>query len=395
MSQRSSLPNSGAALGGRSLFFLLSLLLLIPGVAIADWQTGLDALKAGDLKAAESNFRQVVDDKPDWFGGYRMLGQVLLRQDKLSAAVTPLKEAHRLNPDDVGTRFDLGRALLETKRAEEAFKALEGDQPAGMPDKSWAQWLQYRVSAARQASRFKDASADLKILTGLKPKDAKLYYLWSTVSRELGQTEAERRHLAKASQLAPNNPTYLAKGLVMDFAAASKAAGESKSSRCAALSADGRRLAGMKADASYLRLAGRIASCAGHSKEAVELLAKAVDAGSGEWDTAFHLGRHQLLLGDFETGSQTLSDLLPKSDSDQGKKIHQELGYAYQLQNRFDEAIRHYDAAGSAERVAQAKEAKSIYESNQAEDVRYRKEMELRKELEQAEADLKAAQNGL
>ena len=395
MAQRSSHRNLEAA-RGRSLFFLLSLLLLAPGFASADWQAGLDALKADDLRTAESQFRQVVDEKPDWFGGYRMLGQVLLRQEKFSAAVVPLKEAQRLNPDDVGTRFDLGRALLSSERAADALTALAGDRPAGLPDKNWSQWLQYRVEAARQASKFADASRDLETLTRMKPQDAKLQYLWSTVSADMGHKDAARRQLAQAAKLDPSNPVYLAKGLVMDFSAASKIAdAAAQTSRCAALTPDGRRLIKLDADAKYLRLAGRIESCAGHAKEAVDFLARAVGRGSDDWDTSFHLGRNQLLLGDMPAGSKTLEGLLSGSDADQAKKIHHELGYAYQMQNRFDDAIRHYGAAGAAERVAQAKEAKSIFESNQAEEARYRQEMELRRKLQQAEADLAAAQNGL
>lgn len=399
MPKRSS---STKAQDSGSLWLLLSLLCLliaVPSAAVADWQAGLDALKSGDLKSAEQHFRQVAEDKPDWFGGHRMLGQTLLRQQKFAEAAASLRESYRLKPDDVGSRFDLGRALVKAESFDDAFKILGGPLPDALAAAHREQWLRLRVESARHSDCARSAADDLEILMKAQPEDAYLHYLASNAARDLDRPGEAREHMAAAVRLEPENPIYLAKRLTMDFAAAAKIDGADPTAHCKALTADGRRLVQLDPEIRYFKLAGRIESCAGHSAEAVALLSKVPGPGSSSWDLkyweeVFHLGRHQLALGDMEAGAATLNGLLSHSDGARSKRIHNELGYAYQLRNRFDDAVRHYGAAGASERVAQAKEAQSVFDANQAEAARYAEEMEIRRKIKEAENELIASQNG-
>ena len=144
--------SSKAALSSMAtMAFMFLLAAAAPGYA--DWQAGLDAFKAGKLGEAEQHFRQVADDKPDWYGGHRMLGQVLLRLERPKDALAPLTKAHELAPTDAATRFDLGRASLGAEKAADALKTLGGPRPSPIPDALWRQWLHYRAEAARQSRK--------------------------------------------------------------------------------------------------------------------------------------------------------------------------------------------------------------------------------------------------
>ena len=109
---RLSLRSSSA----RSVALALGLLLLATTpVAFAEtdaWAAGVKAFRSGDLDAAATYIAEVVDAKPDWYGGHLMLGQVRLKQQRSGDAVKALARAHELAPDDVAVRLALGQAAL-------------------------------------------------------------------------------------------------------------------------------------------------------------------------------------------------------------------------------------------------------------------------------------------
>ena len=220
-------------------------------------------------------------------------------------------------------------------------------------------------------------------------------YKLSAVTRGLGDIDATRTYLQKACDMAPDHAPYLAKRVLLDFSAVSKAGDPDRQTRgCAELTADAERLVTLEASADYLKLAGRIAGCAGKSSEAVDLFSRAVSAGAEDWETSYQLGRQQTRTGDTASATKTLSSLLAKSTPAQTPKVHEELGYAFQLQSRFDQAIDHYAKAGADNRLSQAKEAQKIHLANLAEQERHQEELALRKKIEDLEKQAQQAANG-
>ncbi len=363
--------------------------------AAADWQAGLEAFKAGKLEEAKGHFEQVAAEKADWYGGHRMLGQVLLRLDQPEQALSSLQKALELSPSDVATRFDLGRAALDAERPELAVQTLAGPKPEGAPEQLWAQWLRFRAEAARQTDDLESARSDLETLLPMSPKDAKLRYLLASITERLGDSETTRALLKASNELEPKNSTYLAKQLIFELQSTQAITdSDQRAAACSAWVEAADQLLGLETSSRHLKLAGRIEACAGHHEAAAKHLQQAVDAGSRDWDTVFLLARQQSRTGQLEQAAQTLQGSLASADAEQKVRTHEELGYTLQLLDRYAEAITHYSQAGAEERVAQAKEAQRIHEANLAEEERHRREVEIHTKIKELEKEAELAANG-
>lgn len=376
----------------------LCVFLLILGIATpcaADWQAGLDAFKAGNLEEAKGHFMQVATEKPDWYGGHRMLGQVLLRLDRPEEALSSLQKALELSPSDAATRFDLGRAALDAGQPKLAAQTLAGPRPEGSPDKLWVQWLRFRAEASRQNGDLADARKDLQALLPMSPKDAKLRYLLASITDRMGDAKATRALLKASNELAPQNAGYLAKRLTFELRSSQDISdADLKIAACEAWVDKASELLKLEPSAAHLKLAGRIEACAHRTEAASKHLQQAIDAGSRDWDTAFLLARQLSRSGHLQQAAQTLEGTLASADPEQKIRTHEELGYTLQLLERYAEAIDHYSQAGAEERVAQAQEAQRIFEANLAEEERHRREVEIRKKIEELESESKLAANG-
>lgn len=93
--------------------------------------------KKGDLKAAESRFRQALNLNPKLCPGYNNLGQVLFDQQKTEQAAKYLKRGIRRCKPYAEPHLHLGRVHLANRQVKEAlteFKVcvkLAGDSPMG------------------------------------------------------------------------------------------------------------------------------------------------------------------------------------------------------------------------------------------------------------------------
>ena len=104
---------------------------LLPGVALitllsagaplsAGWEEGVAAFNAGRFDAASAEFQMVIEQSPDWPGGYLMLGRTLLKLNRPGEAVTQLRKAYDLNPNDNSAKLALAQAYLEATRDGDA-----------------------------------------------------------------------------------------------------------------------------------------------------------------------------------------------------------------------------------------------------------------------------------
>ena len=137
-----SRPADGA---GRGAFFvsvmrsvLLTNLLLcallagVPAFAAQDlppslagrFSTGVDALKSGNLDAAEATFREVLKAGGERAFVHHNLGIVLLQRGRAAEALVEFRAASRLDPSFGPARLLAGTALLGLGRAREAATEL-------------------------------------------------------------------------------------------------------------------------------------------------------------------------------------------------------------------------------------------------------------------------------
>lgn len=403
MLERSSLTRPRPNRPGPARFALLglslALLAFLPSMASADWQAGLDAFRAGDLDAAETAFRAVVESQPDWYGGHRMLGQTLLGAEPRSPeGIAALERALELAPQDVATRWELGKALSNAERHERARTVLAGPRPEGLPDTQWQTWLIYRAEAARQQGDSKAARTDLRALAELGGADAKTLLVLAHLESRLGDENRALRRFTEARKAAKPGSSTEKDALRVELKlrhhrATDRSAGVGDGAEaCAALLSSTERLLTLDRSAENLSLAGRIAICAERSEKALSWLTAAADAGAEDWRTHYSLGRQLAFADRRDEAEAVLRELLAGQLSSQDSgTTHDFLGYLLEIDGRYDEAISQYGLAGSNEKVAAATHSRQIHRDNlEAEaEARRLEELERRlRELEQEANDL-------
>jgi tetratricopeptide (TPR) repeat protein len=86
---------------------------------------GVQALKNGQLDAAEEAFRRVLQDGGKVAFVYNNLGIVFQQRGEHQRAIDQFREAIRLQPDYAAPRILLGASLLALRKAPEATRQLE------------------------------------------------------------------------------------------------------------------------------------------------------------------------------------------------------------------------------------------------------------------------------
>jgi tetratricopeptide (TPR) repeat protein len=82
-------------------------------------------MELGDLQPAQDALEQASAQSPDWEAVWFEYGKLWLRADELGRAAEKFAEAARLMPTFSAALSNLGAALAETERPEEAIAALE------------------------------------------------------------------------------------------------------------------------------------------------------------------------------------------------------------------------------------------------------------------------------
>src|SRR5581483_2202748 len=86
---------------------------------------GETALRAGNLDAAEHNFRQVIAHNAQMAGAYANLGVIAMRRQQWSTALSLLKKAQHLAPEVTGIRLNIGLVYFRQNNFKEAIAPFE------------------------------------------------------------------------------------------------------------------------------------------------------------------------------------------------------------------------------------------------------------------------------
>lgn len=78
------------------------------------------------VPAARQLFRRCIDYDPEYWGGYRGMGVLLLDEDKVTAAETMLRTAFEKDPTEPTVLLTLGQLYLRASRYDEARELFQG-----------------------------------------------------------------------------------------------------------------------------------------------------------------------------------------------------------------------------------------------------------------------------
>jgi tetratricopeptide (TPR) repeat protein len=159
--------------------------------------------RQGRLDEAEQGYREHLESRPDDAEALHLLGLLRHQRGATEEAADLLMRAHDLAPEKAGIELTLGTLRFQTGDFDAALahyeKALELDPNIGTAHAGIGQIALMRGDREKAESHFRialRAGEDAQSLAGL-----------GALALERGDVDAALRHLGRAADLAPNDPT--------------------------------------------------------------------------------------------------------------------------------------------------------------------------------------------
>jgi len=349
------------------------------------------AFTAKDYQKAADEFRGVVEKRPDEWRGHYMLGLSLQRLKRKEEALQHLRRAYDLNPNECSCKLALADAYLSLKRHGDAAALLDSVDLATLEPAQQAALYQMRGTAKLALDDPAGALTDFAALVRLKPNDANAQYLYGTAALRDGRTDTALKSLGAAARLAPRDVDKK-----RSYAQALIAKGQESSNKQAKRDAytEAARVAGelVALDASYdhrmLEVSAELG--AGLYGQAIETGRAAVAQKHDDWLAYFYLGQAYSSADQYARAVAALDKAreLARDAADQ-RRIWNQLGYVYEMQQSFATSKEAYRRAANQEavtRVAQKQEA-ALHNQQVEDDAKRLAEIEAEKERLRAELD--------
>ncbi len=371
-------------------------LLLAAGTAAhAGWEEGVAAFRAGNYAQAAEEFRTVVEEQPEWPGGHRMLGQALLKLDRSQEALTHLRKAYDLGPDDVAVQMVLGQAYVQAGRYRDAAELLGNVNAASLPKAQQGALHQMLAISLDKTGQSSAAIREMGRAADLDPNSASLQYQLGTMLFNSGDTAQAVGALEKAASLdsgdARTQKAYA--DALLRHAREQRGSAKEATYRKAVSAAT--RLVSAQSNYDNLMLLGGAQLGAKAYNEAAATFARAASENSSEWLPNYYIGQAQTSAENYSEAEAALQKALGQTEAaDDRNRIWKQLGFVFEKQKNYTQAINAYDKAGDAggaQRVRDNQETEQFnaeVEAEQAEIDRLKaEEEELERKLRELEGD--------
>lgn len=157
-----------------------------PPSVIKEYEAGKKAERHGDLETATTHYLTAIREAPDFYPAHNDLGVRHLRKGELKAAEFEFRRVIELNANGAQAYFNLGNVLYITKQHEEAKQMLE----AGLrlaPTSAMGHYLDGSVLARLGES--KAAEEQLKTARELDPKMPQVPITLATLYLQTGREQ--------------------------------------------------------------------------------------------------------------------------------------------------------------------------------------------------------------
>ncbi len=373
---------------------LLSMLVAFP--AFAGWDEGVAAFTSKNFQTAAQEFQELVQQNPEGWRGYYMLGLSLEQLKRKEEALHNLRKAYDLNPNDLAVKMALGRGYSNMRRYKEVTSLLASVDASSLPAKQQAAFYQLRGQARFKTDDSRAAVADFEQLAKLRPQDAKTQYLFGTTALKSGRLDAGIVALGKAVGLAPKDPE-MKRAYAQALIKKGRMTRDKTEKKRTYLKAAGVAKGLVGIEPSYDNLMLQVAAQLGGSdyKGAIDSGKAALAKNSNDWLAHFYVGQAYSSDKQYKAAEAPLKDAqkLTNAPGDV-KQIWRQLGYVYEKQKKYADSIDGYTRAGDqagVERVTKNEETDRFNKDVEAENTRI-KQME--EEAKKLEAELKALEEG-
>lgn len=360
--------------------------------AFAGWEEGVAAFKAKNYPQAAREFEAIAKDRPDWAGGFLMLGRTQLLMERTNDAVGNLRKAYDLDPSNVETQLALSQAYLSARRASEASQLLSKINPAGLPKERQALYQQLVAKAAADSGQSDRAASALAKAAAAAPNDAGIQFNYGVMALNSGDTARAVTALDRAVRLDPgdeNKKKILVQALVRQ---GRETRGPQKDAIYARAAETARALVASSASYENLLLLGETQLGANQYNEAVATFGQASSKNAGDWLPTFYAGQAQTALERYADAERSLRRALERVGSAADRaRIWRQLGFVYEKQKSFSQAKTAYRSAGDEASVLRIEENEKIAEHNRAADEEAKRLEELKRQQEILRQQLQGA----
>ena len=157
-----------------------------PAAVIKEFEAGMKAEQHGDMNTAVVHYQAAVQQAPDFYPAHNSLGIRNLQKGDFKAAEEEFRRVLELNANIAQAYINLGNVLYVTRRNQEAKQALE----AGLhlfPSSAMGHYLDGSVLARLGES--KAAEEQLKTARGLDPKMPQVPITLATLYLQTGREQ--------------------------------------------------------------------------------------------------------------------------------------------------------------------------------------------------------------
>ena len=367
--------------------------LVLCGAAVveAGWNEGVAAFQKKDWTTAANEFKPIVESKPDWPGGHYMLGWTYIKQKKNREAITHLRKAYELDSKNPGYQLRLGEAYVAAGRYADAVGFLEKINAGALPADQRAFLSELKAVAYAKSGQEGAALAQFKATAAAKPSDANAQYQYGTRSYNAGDTGEAVAALAKATRLAPSNADYQSAYAKALSRQGRESRGEAKLQAYRKAVGAAQTVVGQNASYDNLMLLAEAQLGAKEYAAAIENFNRAASKNSGAWLPLYYTGQANTATQQYKSAESDLKKAIDKAGGAKDKqRIWKQLGFVYEKQRKFDDAILAYNQAGDSSGAARAQENKETDQYNKDVEAKNREMEKKAREAEAIKEQLKA-----
>lgn len=368
---------------------ILALALAVPVSADEDWDAGVAAYKAGNFDQAAAAFALYVEKVEDAYQGHQMLGVALLKAGEARKAATHLQRANELNPDTWAIQLPLGQALLASGQGRDACAVLGGINESSLPSANRTTLYQLRAKASCGGG-----IGDLRKIAQAK-NTGETWAAYGVAALNEGELSEAITALDKAVGLEPNEPRIRKSHVSALVRQARSVQGRQKEALYDKAVDSAKRYAELQSGFNSQLTYGEVLLGAKDYSQAVAALKKASQLKPGEWLPDFYLGQAYTALEDYDAAEAPLRQALSKTSRDADQRmINRQLGFTYEKQKNYGQAITYYQRAGDQASVARVRENERIAEENEEAEEFNKKRQELLEEQRRLREEMESVPTG-
>lgn len=344
---------------------LAFLLLASPSPSQAGWAEGVAAFKAKDYTTAVREFQTVTDQQPTYAGGHQMLGQALMKLNRDQEALSHLRKAYDLNPNDLRSQLLLGQAYTAARRYADASALLGKIDAAAVPASQRGALHQMLAVALEKSGQTDRAYSELGKAAKLSPNDSNLQYQYGIAALKARETTTALAALDRALRLDPTDPKKKEAYVKAALTKARTSPGSSKQSAYQSAAIAGKALVAANPTFSNLMLLGGAHLGAKQYDDAIKVYTQASTKNTSDWLPNYYIGQAYTVKAQYRSAESALKQALNTAGSTKDKTtIWKQLGFVYEKQKKFDEAVSAYQRAGDKSAVKRVQDNQQTAQFN-------------------------------